>query len=67
MARGHRVREQERARAMFGISENNGLARTSPTAPQRSGQTELIISHGRLEADRQVRAIVLTQASGAIE
>ena len=61
------VREEERARAMLGISEKSALAWTGPAESQRPGQTELIITIDAVEADRQVRPIVFAQASGAIE
>jgi hypothetical protein len=61
------VREEERARAMLGISEKSALAWTGPAESQRPGQTELIITIDAVVADRQVRPIVFAQASGAIE
>jgi hypothetical protein len=52
---------------MFGISEENALARTSPAPSQRSDQTESVITLDMVEADLQRRPILFAQASGAIE
>jgi hypothetical protein len=61
------VHEQERARLVFGILEKNALAQPRPAGSRRPAQAALVISHDMVEANRQVRPIVLSQASGAIE
>jgi hypothetical protein len=61
------VREQERARVVFGIFEKSALAQPRPAGSRRPDQTALVISLEMVEANRRVRPIVLSQASGAIE
>jgi hypothetical protein len=52
---------------VFGILEKNALAQPRPAGSRRPDQTALVISLDMVEANRQVRPIVLSQASGAIE